>query len=186
MGNTQDMITPRTVHFGPPCRPVVRGLFVQGDVPWSSVLHDCFPLPSAILSTSTLSLRNILSFWNWSLSFQVSSLPLFSVVPQKKIDECKFFLHLFYFFFMIGSPTERASTVFITALHELEILHARCCMDPVHVDLEISVSKWIQDSAHTDFSRLRLKTPLYSCVQWDLVENSLWPQISKETWALSQ
>lgn len=45
---------------------------------------------------STLSQRNILSFWNWSLSFQVSSLPLLTVVLQNKIEECKFLLHLFY------------------------------------------------------------------------------------------
>lgn len=85
-----------TVRFGPPCRPIVRWLFVQGGAPRSSVLHVCFPLPSDILSTSTLSLRNILSFWNWSLFFQVSSLPLFSVVLRNEIGECKFLLHVFY------------------------------------------------------------------------------------------
>lgn len=85
-----------TVYFVPPCRPIVRWLFTQGDVPWSSVLHACFSFPFAILITSALFLRDVLSFWNWSLSFQVSSLPSFSVVLQNKIEECKFFLHLFH------------------------------------------------------------------------------------------
>lgn len=82
------------VHHVPPCRPVVGWVFGWGDVPWSSVLHARFSLLSAVLSTSTLSLRDILSFWNWSFSFQVSSLPPFSVILQHNIEECESLSHL--------------------------------------------------------------------------------------------
>lgn len=57
--------TPRTcpaVCCMTPCRPVVRWAFGRGDVPRFSLLHACFSLPSAVLSTSSLSLGNLLSF----------------------------------------------------------------------------------------------------------------------------
>lgn len=86
--------------------------------------------PSAVLRTSSLSLRNLLSFWNWPYPSQVSSLPLFPVVLHNKGEECGFLPHLLsllfsYNTFFCWKYKCNLLPGFITTLHELEDLHAR-------------------------------------------------------------
>lgn len=86
--------------------------------------------PSAVLRTSSLSLRNLLSFWNWPYPSQVSSLPLFPVVLHNKGEEYGFLPHLLsllfsYNTFFCWKCRCNLLPGFITTLHELEDLHAR-------------------------------------------------------------